>query len=152
MKKNRTISAALFISLAAAPLAAQLPHDLAEADRKNSPERQIRLLPKATPPVVNKKNKGKKPAPKPASEYKFERIDTKPAYTFDKKTNPIIKEPRPKKKAVKKPAPEKAASSAAGTAAKTKGAPPAGGAGQDDGKLQFSNGASQPPPQDQPEE
>jgi len=42
--------------------------------------------------------KKKKSGAKPVSEYKFDRIDHMPAYTFDKQTNPIIKSARPKKK------------------------------------------------------
>ncbi|HBB67513.1 MAG: hypothetical protein A2X28_00860 [Elusimicrobia bacterium GWA2_56_46] len=45
--------------------------------------------------IVKKK---KKPGAKPVSEYKFDRIDHVPAYTFDKQTNPIIKGAKPKKK------------------------------------------------------
>ena len=152
MKTNKTSSAALFIFLAAAPLAAQLPHDLAEADRKNSPERQIRLLPKAAPPVVNKKKKGKKPAPKPVSEYKFARIEHVPAYKFDKKTNPIVKGAKPKKKPAKKPGAPRKNAAAAKPAPKLNPGTPAAGAGKDDGKLQFPEGNSQQPQQDQPEE
>ena len=137
-----------FLSAAAVTVTAQLPRDQAEADRKNSPDKKIRLLPKP-PQTDKKKNKGKKPAVKTASEYKFERIDHKPAYTFDKKTNPIIKEPKPKKKAVKKPIPAK---TAAKPAPKKQTANPDGEAEQKEEGPVYTDGNSTQTTQGQPEE
>jgi hypothetical protein len=69
---------------------------------------KISLLPKPAPPAVKKSAK-KKPVKKAKkqeqntdSEYKFAAVDRIPAYTFDKHTNPIIKEDKPKKKPAKK--------------------------------------------------
>ncbi len=145
MKTSRTISIAfLTIFAAAATVTAQVPDDPAEADLKNTPMTKILPLPKADKPAAKKKKKAKKPAPKPVSEYKFERIDHMPAYTFDKQTNPIIKGVKPKKKAVK------SKKAAAKPAPKLKAPLPADG--QEDGKLQFPEGDDQQPPQDQQEE
>jgi hypothetical protein len=154
MKKTSTILVTLltFFAAAAVTVTAQLPHDLSEADRKNSPDRQIKLLPKAAPLPDKKKKKGKTPAAKTASEYKFERIDHKPAYTFDKKTNPIIKEAKPKKKAAKKTVSGKKAAAAAKPAPKTQTVNTAGGEEQKDGGPIFPEQNSQQSTQTQPEE
>jgi len=106
---------------------------------------RITLLPKPAKPAPagkkkdnNKKKKAKKTPPPPVSEYKFNRIDRPPVYTFDKKTNPIIKEPKPRKK----PSAGKKSSAAKPAADRTE---------KEEDKLDFGTGGGQPP-QDAPEE
>ncbi len=148
MKKSSIIAITVFMIFAAA---AALPDKSSSGNLKNTSEPQIKLLPKTEPRQAKRKTKRKKAAPKPVSEYKFGRIDHKPAYKFDKKTNPIVKKPKPKKSAAKKarPVKNKAPAKKAAAAPRTK---PADGAEQDDGKLKFYGENTQPPPQDQPEE
>ncbi len=47
-------------------------------------------------------------ARKPASEYKFDKVDSVPTYKFDKNANPIIKKSKPNQKSAGKAAASKA--------------------------------------------
>ena len=169
--KTTTIRAVLFLLCAgsAAAIFAQtrlrIPEKLdgdtriaVPAERTKHSDEDIKLLPK--PPGKKKRSGNKSGARrrKPASEYKFERIDNMPAYKFDRKTNPIIKGGRRVKraasKAVKKkgPAlkPSQVRNNPQSTAGETGDIPESGsGTGDSGGKLQF---LFEDDPQDRPEE
>jgi hypothetical protein len=70
---------------------------LDEAPQTEAPAQAPKTAPAAKKPVVIKKKKIAKKAA-PASEYKFQSVDTTPAYKFDKKANPIMKQEKKKKK------------------------------------------------------
>ncbi|MFA6434569.1 MAG: hypothetical protein WCW52_07735 [Elusimicrobiales bacterium] len=86
------------------PAAAQDSQSLAEtgedstAPAKKTPAKTAakKKAEKAAQKKTAKKAKKKKL--KTASEYKFEKVDSIPAYKFDKKANPIIKKDSPAKK------------------------------------------------------
>jgi hypothetical protein len=131
MKKTiiLSISASALFTAAVLTAITPAPAAAAETDKTLMVPEMIKPLPK-DPPKKPVKKKGKKRPPEPVSEYKFDKIEHIPTYKFDKKTNPIIKEPKTKKKAAKKAAPGKKAAPAAQPSSKTFTPPADSNAGQ----------------------
>jgi hypothetical protein len=106
MKTIKFTFVAVLLAIFAAAALSIRAQDKPVSDKEISGEEKIKLMPKAAPPPAKKaavKKKIKKPAPKPVSEYKFDKIEQIPAYTFDKQTNPIIKGAKPVQKPAAKP-------------------------------------------------
>lgn len=97
MKRIRNIFV-VSLALFAAPAllaSAQDPETSTETSRERAAPAKKAPVKKAV------KKKSKKIALKHASEYIFEKIDSIPAYKFDKKGNPIIKDSKAGKKSAK---------------------------------------------------
>gem|GEM_PF-5077198 len=151
MKKRVMMPLFAMAAFAAGGLMAQ-----AQDQREESASKvleKVTLLPKPAAPADKS---GKKPAKKKkkraspeSSEYKFSAFEPIPAYTFDKYTNPIIKEKKPKKKpAKKKPAPKKAAVKER-PAAPPDQTPPADEGGEEEQQMPPGEQQQMPPSDDQ---
>jgi hypothetical protein len=99
MKKYLALALPLFM-LAALSLPAFSQEEGADTPAVGETRTEAPAKPAAKKAPARKKARKKKPEP-PVSEYKFSGQETSPAYKFDKRANPIIKEPRKKKPAKK---------------------------------------------------
>lgn len=118
MKKIKIVSAIALAMLAAAALlvSAQDPGTSTGTSKESVPSGKT--APAKKPAKKKAVKKTRKRPPPPASEYRFDKIDSIPSYRFDKKANPIMKDVKPGKK------PAKAAKG--GNAAAKTGATPQG--------------------------
>jgi len=105
MKKIKGIFLFLLAVFLGAALAvhAQDSEASAEPAKETAPSEKKAPVKKKSPA----KKKPKKSTVKPVSEYRFNQIDSVPAYKFDKQTNPIIKTSGRKGKTSKKTVPNK---------------------------------------------
>ena len=127
MKTIKDIFVITFVLIAAATLlvSAQDSQTSAETSTESAAPAKKTTAKKTVKSKLKKKVK--KPAAKPVSEYIFNKMDSVPAYKFDKHANPIIKEAKPKKKTAKA---AKGKSVASQAQQKLKAQPPIEGDGQ----------------------
>lgn len=129
MKKNlKLLLPALLLAAFCLPALAQ---DEGAGEEQTSRAPAEPASKKAAPKKAAAKKKKKKKPAEPVSEYKFTAAESVPTYKFDRKANPIVKEPK------KKPAKKGAAASKKKTAPATKLKPskPIGEEEQPQGQL-----------------
>lgn len=101
MKKYHSlIMPALLLAALCLPSFSQEENSELKEDTTTEAPAKPAAKPAAKKVPAKKKARKKKPAP-PVSEYKFNSGESVPAYKFDKRANPIIKEKKKKKPAKK---------------------------------------------------